>query len=73
METVRNYLAGSLARSLDGVLNRHDRLMTLHGLGMPADYLTQYHQHLFSVNPDQVRRSAERYLNPETWICASAG
>lgn len=73
METVRNYLAGSLARSLDGVLNRHDRLMTLHGLGMPADYLTQYHQHLFSVNADQVRRSAERYLNPETWICASAG
>lgn len=73
LQTVRNYLAGSLARSLDGVLNRHDRLMALHGLNMPVDYLYQYHQHLFSVQAEEVRHSAERYLNPETWICASAG
>lgn len=73
IETVRNYLAGSLARTLDGVLNRHDRLMGLQGLGYPADYLRLHHQSLFEIGPADIQLAAQKWINPEHWICASAG
>lgn len=73
IETVRNYMAGSLARSLDGVLNRHDRLMGFQGLGYPADYLRMHHQSLFEIGPDHIQLAAQKWINPEHWICASAG
>jgi len=73
IETVRNYMAGSLARSLDGVLNRHDRLMGLQGLGYPADYLPMHHKILFEIGAAEIQVAAQQWINPEHWVCASAG
>jgi zinc protease len=73
IETVRNYMAGSLARSLDGVLNRHDRLMGFYGLGYPANYLPMQHQSLFEIEANDIQAAAQKWINPEHWICASAG
>jgi len=73
IETVRNYMAGSLARSLDGILNRHDRLMGLHSLGYPADYLMLNHKKLFEIEASDIQAAAQKWINPELWVCASAG
>lgn len=73
IETVRNYMAGSLARSLDGVLNRHDRLMGIQGLGYPADYLPMQHQSLFEIGAADIQAAAQQWINPEHWVSTSAG
>jgi zinc protease len=74
LNTARNYLFGNVLRSMDGPFALSERLMTAHSEGIdPELYYKNYWSTIANANPDDVRETAKRYLNPDEMRVLIAG
>lgn len=73
MERVRNYILGSLQRSLDGSISRAERLRGLIDAGEPADHFVRIKKYVNSLKPVELLPLAAEYLDPDTMITLVAG
>ena len=67
LETVQNFMAGEFVGSLNTSFEIADRYkVILLNDDIPADFLTNYIQHIRAVTPADIMEMANRYLMPET-------
>ncbi|HPS83968.1 MAG TPA: pitrilysin family protein [Bacteroidales bacterium] len=66
LNIARNYIFGSLLRSLDGPFALTERLMGVHSINLdPEKYFRYYWDTIASATPEDVLRTAEKYLRPD--------
>lgn len=66
LNIARNYIFGSLLRSMDGPFALTERLMTMHAEQLnPKEYFRNYWDTLAKANPDDIQLMAKKYLNPD--------
>lgn len=73
VDGIKNNLAGTFTiqnSSRSGVINQLE-FVDLHGLG--DDYVTNYVKNVLAVSPEDVRTTAERYLDPKKFSIAIVG
>ncbi len=58
LETVRNYMLGSLQRAFDGSLNLMDRYKTLLDLGLNQNYFQEYVNAILDLDAQQLKETA---------------
>ncbi|MBE0642102.1 MAG: insulinase family protein [Bacteroidales bacterium] len=73
IERVRNYILGSLQRSLDGSISRAERLRNLLDAGEPADHFLRIKEFVQKVDPMELMRLATGYLDPDRLITLVVG
>jgi predicted Zn-dependent peptidase len=73
LDGIKSYLAGTFTISnsnRDGLISQL-AFVDLHGLG--DDYITNYVKNVFAVSPDEVRATAEKYIDPKKMSIAIIG
>jgi zinc protease len=73
LEDSKRYLTGSLPLQLetnDGVAGI---LVDLEWYGLGLDYVRRYRDIVYGVTAEQVQAVAQKYLNPDAYVLASAG
>ncbi len=70
---VKNYISGSVARSLDGAFEQMDKLKTVHYCGLTMNYYNDYLKEMRNVSAEDVMLMAQKHLNPDTFIQITAG
>lgn len=63
LSRMKNYLAGSFARSLENPATVANFALNIVKYNLPADYYQKYLTHLASVNADQIQVAASAYLS----------
>ncbi len=66
LTNVKNYIAGSFVIRLETQAGLANQLATVKLLGLPTDYLETYVTRVRSVEPDQILRTAKKYISPES-------
>jgi predicted Zn-dependent peptidase len=70
---IKNYIGGSVARSLDGAFEQMDKFKTVYYSGLSMDYYNSYLQEMREVTASQVMETAQNYLNRDSFIQITAG
>ncbi len=65
MENMKNYISGSMLRSLDGVFSYSRSLVGFVVYKMGFDYYNQYFGRIKTITPERLTELANKYLNPE--------
>ncbi|MCF8333242.1 MAG: insulinase family protein [Bacteroidales bacterium] len=73
LETVRNYMLGNVSRMIDGPLAAGDFYKTLYESGLDESYLHNFVSTIRSIEKDQIRDLANKYLDKEDFIQIEAG
>jgi zinc protease len=73
LDLVRNYLTGSLLRSMDGPFALADRFKSIKLHGMDYDYFDKYMHILNNITPLKISELAVKYLDPEEMVTVIAG
>lgn len=73
IELVRNYLAGSLVKSLQTPMSHLHYFRSIRYSGLPEDYFEQYVSRIYSLTAEDVRRTAQQYLPEDYWLVVMAG
>ncbi|HSW68001.1 MAG TPA: pitrilysin family protein [Bacteroidales bacterium] len=73
LNTVKNYLLGSLMRSMDGPFDIAERLRAAWEYGQSAEYYHQYAHTIKSITPPRLLELANVYLDPESFFETVAG
>lgn len=63
LQLVKNYMSGSLLRSLNGPFSLGEMMRLLHDFKLPEDYYTQYTKAIQNASSEQVLQVADKYLN----------
>jgi len=63
LQLVKNYMSGSLLRSLNGPFSLGEMMRMLHEFQLPEDYYSQYAKAVQNVSAEQVLQVADKYLN----------
>lgn len=63
LSLVRNYMLGSLLGSLENVFSHADKFKNLYFSGLDYDYYDRYTSTIKSIQPDEVLRFANQYLD----------
>ncbi|MFN4234730.1 MAG: M16 family metallopeptidase [Bacteroidia bacterium] len=66
LSLVKNYLAGTLLRSLDGPFALAEKFKAAHTFGFGMVYYNSMLEHIHSITPNRIQELASRYLQPET-------
>lgn len=64
LERVKQYLAGSMMRSVDGAVNLIDKLIDLDDYGLSISYLQSQMDAIHAVDSSRLQELAQIYLNP---------
>ncbi len=70
---VKNYISGSVARSLDGAFEQMEKFKTVHYSGLNMDYYNSYLADMREVSAERVMSMAQTYLSQDTFIQITAG
>jgi predicted Zn-dependent peptidase len=73
LQLVKNYMAGSLLRSLNGPFALGEMMRMVSEEQLPADYYIQYIKRVQQVTALEVREMAQRYFNQESFTVVLAG
>ncbi|HRY99699.1 MAG TPA: pitrilysin family protein [Bacteroidales bacterium] len=73
MELVRNYILGSLQRSMDGPMSRAERLRGFLEAGEPPDQFVRFKRFLQTISAEDVLRLAHQYLDPDCMTILRVG
>lgn len=66
LNLVKNYLAGTLLRSLDGPFALAEKFKAAHTFGFDMNYYNQMLHHIQNIRPQRVQELANLYLQPES-------
>jgi zinc protease len=64
LTSVKNYLAGTFVIRLETQAGLADQLVMMKLMGLPDNYLETYVTRVRSVEPDQILKVAQKYINP---------
>jgi zinc protease len=73
VEAARQYLAGAWVFEYESVSQRAERLVDLERWGLPLDDPLGWPRRLARLTPDDVRRAAQRHINPSALVCVEYG
>jgi len=73
LNTVKNYMLGSLQRGFDGSLALGDRFKTLIDQKLELDYYYQYNQSILSLTTKDIQETANKYLDINTLHVVTVG
>ncbi len=73
LQLVKNYMAGSLLRSLNGPFALGEMMRMVSEEQLPADYYIQYIKRVQQVSALEVREMAQRYFSQESFTVVLAG
>ncbi|MHA4736770.1 M16 family metallopeptidase [Dyadobacter sp. MSC1_007] len=73
LQTVKNFMAGEFAGSLNTAFEVADRRKVLLLDGLPADFFNQYIERIHSTTAEDVMAMATAYLRPEDMLTVVAG
>ena len=68
LQTVKNFMAGEFAGSLNTAFEVADRQKILLLDGLPADFFNQYIDQIHATTSEDVMEMANKYLNPEEML-----
>ncbi|PWJ60230.1 putative Zn-dependent peptidase [Dyadobacter jejuensis] len=68
LQTVKNFMAGELAGSLNTAFEIADKRKTILLEGLPADFYEQYLDSIHATTAEQVMAMAQQYLRPEDML-----
>lgn len=60
---VRNYMLGSMLGSLENAFSHADKFKNVYFSGMDYDYYTQYIHTVKTISPEELKATANKYLN----------
>ncbi|MCU0441677.1 MAG: insulinase family protein [Bacteroidia bacterium] len=69
----KNYLIGSLLRSLDGPFASIDKYKMIHDYGLTYDYYDTYVNCIWAFSPEKLRSIAQKHLNRDSMSIVYAG
>jgi zinc protease len=73
LELVKNYITGSLLRSLDGPYAQAERFKSILGQNIGMQYFSEILQKIKNTNSDQLQRLAQQYLDPDSMLTVVVG
>lgn len=73
LSLVKNYLMGTLMRSLDGPFEIAERLRTSLEFGLTLDYYLQYAHTIKTITPEKIISLAHEYLHEDSLYLTVAG
>lgn len=73
LEAARNYQAGVFPATVESAWDLADRLTDMEIYGLPEDYFDSYRRNIMSVTRSEVRRVAEKYVNPDALAIVVVG
>lgn len=73
METVRNYMVGSVLKSLDGPFAIEAVYKSLYLRGLNLDYMKEYLSEIKQISAEDIRRVASKYLVSDSVLEVVAG
>lgn len=65
LNLVRNYMLGSMLGSLENALSHADKFKNIYFSGLDYNYYTKYIQIVRNINPEDILKLANQYLNFE--------
>jgi len=73
LEMVRNYLLGTFLSQVDGSLNSIEWLAGLISDGLAPTFFAEAVQRVNDIQPNDIKRLAQRYLDPDLWTSLTVG
>ncbi len=73
LETVKNYLAGDLARLFDGAFPIADAYISLIANNLPSDYYNKQLNDILNVTSQELQQLAQHYLQPDSFYGVIVG
>jgi len=73
LETVKNYMLGSLLNESDGVFSLADRFKGVYFNGENFDFYNRYIAAINNCTPDVILNTAQKYFNDENMLEVIAG
>jgi zinc protease len=73
LEMVRNYMLGSFLKGIDGAFHLAERFKSVHLYGLGYDYYQRYLQKLKTIDAEEIRQMAVKYLDSSTFYEVVAG
>ncbi len=70
---VKNYLNGQYLRALDGIFNQVEKFKAAFDTGLGLDYYRRSLEAIHAVNAEQIRETAQKYLDPDLMLCLVVG
>lgn len=73
LDLVRNYMLGSMLGSLENALSHADKFKNIYFSGLDYDYYTKYIQIVRNINPEDILKLANQYLNWDDFLKVIVG
>lgn len=73
LNTARNYLFGSLLRSMDGAFSQQSLVIDMEEQGLELEWLETIRENLMSITEFDIQEMATKYLNAEHMVIATCG
>jgi zinc protease len=73
LEDNQSYFTGRLPLQLETIEGVANILHTIETYDLGLDYLVQYHDEIYALNPDDLLAAAARYLDPSKMVIATSG
>lgn len=68
LTTVRNYMSGSFAGSLNTPFEIADRYKVIMSEQLPLDFYQRYFQHIQQITSEDILEAAQKHLDPQTLV-----
>ncbi len=73
LSDAKAYLTGSFPRRLETTSKIVDFISAVQFFNLGDDYIQKYPSYIKSITKEDVRRVAEKYLNPEAYVLVLVG
>ncbi|PAC33682.1 pitrilysin family protein [Flectobacillus sp. BAB-3569] len=73
LSTVRNYMSGAFAGSLNTPFEIADRYKVIMSEQLPLDFYQQYFQHIQQITSEDILEAAQKHLDPASLIEVAVG
>lgn len=73
LTTVRNYMSGAFAGSLNTPFEIADRYKVIMSEQLPLDFYQQYFQHIQKITSEDILEAAQKHLDPDSLIEVAVG
>src|SRR4029077_17016702 len=73
LDKAKNYLALQMPRNFETTRSTANALATAYVYNLPDDYFTSYAAHVRAVTPADVKRVADKYIQPDKFAVVIVG
>ncbi|MDY0216795.1 MAG: pitrilysin family protein [Bacteroidales bacterium] len=73
LERVKQYIAGSMFRSMDGAVNMIEKFIDLDNYGLSFDFLQKQMESVHAIDEERLQTLAQKYLKPADFVKVVVG